>query len=234
MNDKKVPNHVGIIMDGNRRFAKRLMLEPWKGHEYGAEVLEKVLNWCNELGVKELTLYTFSVENFNRPKKEFDYLMQLFKKEFEKLMNDDRVDKRRIRIRFIGRLKMFDEELQNLMKKVMKRTKDYDDFRLNFAVAYGGRQEIVDGIRKVVELAKKGMINEEDVDEENFGNYLYLKSQPELVIRTGGEKRLSNFLMWQSAYSELMFIDNMWPEFSKEEFARCIEEYGNRERRFGR
>ncbi|MBW3022009.1 di-trans,poly-cis-decaprenylcistransferase [Candidatus Woesearchaeota archaeon] len=231
----RIPKHVAIIMDGNRRFAKRLMLEPWKGHEIAAEDnLERLCDWCEEAGVNELTLYAFSTENFNRPKREFDFLMKLFKKIFRELLEDPKVMERGLCVRFIGRLQMFDDEIQELVKKVMDRTCDNSDFFLNIAIGYGGRHEIVDGVRKVIGLAKKGMIDEDDIDENTFKNYLYNGSEPDLIIRTGGEKRLSNFLMWQSAYSELIFLDKMFPEFNKEDFDWCIKEYGERERRFGK
>ncbi|MEA3429664.1 MAG: polyprenyl diphosphate synthase [Nanoarchaeota archaeon] len=226
--------HIGIIMDGNRRFAKRLMLEPWKGHELGANKIEKMCEWCKETGVNELTLYAFSTENFNRPKIEFDFLIKIFKKECQRLLDDKKVEEERLKVRFIGRIDMFDKELQEMVKKVMDKTEDYNNFTLNFAIAYGGRQEIVDAVNKVIHLAKKGMLDEGDIDVNNFKNYLYLSSEPELIIRTGGEKRLSNFLMWQSAYSELIFLDKMFPEFDKEDFYACIKDFKKRDRRFGK
>ena len=134
-----VPKHVGIILDGNRRFAKRLMIKPWKGHEWGAEKVEKVLEWGNELGVRELTLYTLSLENFNRPKTEFNYLMDLFKKEFKRLSKDPQLQEKEIRINFIGRLWMLDDELQQILKGISNKTKNNSKFTVNFAIAYGGR-----------------------------------------------------------------------------------------------
>lgn len=231
-NTKKI-RHIAIILDGNRRFAKRLMLEPWKGHEIAAEdKIEKLCNWCKEHGISELTLYAFSTENFNRPKVEFNYLMKLFKKVFNELLDEPKVMDEGLCVRFIGRLHMFDDEMQELATKVMEQTGDNSKFFLNIALGYGGRHEIVDGVNKVIDLAKKGMI--ENMDVETFKNYLYLSSEPDMIIRTGGEQRLSGFLMWQSAYSELMFVDKMFPEFGKEDFDKCIEEYKGRERRFGK
>lgn len=219
--------HIGIIIDGNRRFAKRLMLEPWRGHELGAEKLAKFLEWCKEFGIKELTFYCFSLENFNRPKLEFDFLMKIFKKEFLKLKTDERVHNNKIKIRFIGKRELFDNELQNLIKDLEEITKDYNDYIINFALGYGGRQEIIEGVKRLV---KSG----EEINEENFQKSLWLSDDIDLIIRTGGEKRTSNFLPWQSTYAEWIFLDKMWPEFEKQDLINCIEEFKNRKRRFGK
>jgi len=230
----KIPKHVAIILDGNRRFSKRLMMKPWRGHEWGAKKVEKLVDWCKELGVKELTLYAFSVENFNRPKREFDYLMDLFKKEFDRMKDDPRIYKNKIRINVIGRIWMFPKDVQERMKEIMERTKNHDKYVINFAMAYGGRTEVVDAVKKVAEQIKKGKLRIEDINEESFSRNLYMVDEPDLIIRTGGTKRMSNFLPLQGAYSELIFLDKMWPEFEKEDFIKCVEEYGERERRFGK
>ncbi len=230
----KNPGHVGIILDGNRRFSKKLMLKPFMGHEWGAKKIEKLFDWCKELDIKELTLFTFSIENFDRPKEEFDYLMNLFNREFEKIKDDKRIYENKIKIRFIGRLWMFPENLQEKMKFLMERTKDHNDFIINFAMAYGGRAEILDAARKIVEKIEKGELKSGEVDEKMFREHLYLDSDPDLIIRTG-ESRLSGFLLWQASYSELIFLtDVLWPEFSKEHFISCINEYKKRQRRFGK
>ena len=218
--------HVGIILDGNRRFAKKLMLEPWKGHELGAGKIENLLDWLNELGIRQVTLYCFSLENFNRPKKEFDFLMKLFKKEFLKLEKDNRVNENKIKIRFIGKKELFDKELQELMNKLEEMTKNYNDYVINFAIGYGGRQEIVEAVKSLKESG-------EEINEENLRKNLWLSEDIDLVIRTGGEKRTSNFLPWQSVYSEWIFLDKTWPEFNKEDLINCIKEFNNRKRRFG-
>lgn len=218
--------HLAIILDGNRRFARRLMLEPWKGHELGAEKIEKLLEWSKDLGVRELTLYCFSLENFNRPKAEFDFLMKLFKKEFLKFKNDERIHENKIKIRFIGKTGLFDLELQGLMREIMEETKDYSDYVVNFALGYGGRQEIVEAVQKMVESG-------EEINEENLEKNLWIENEPDLIIRTGGEKRTSNFLPWQSVYTEWIFLDKMWPEFEKEDLMWCVEEFNRRKRRFG-
>lgn len=228
------PKHIGIIMDGNRRFSKRLMLNPWKGHEFGARKVEKVLNWAKELGIKELTLYAFSVENFNRPKEEYDFLMKLFNKEFDNILKDDELEKNKIKINFIGRINLFPKEIYEKMKQIMDRTKNFSKFIVNFAMAYGGRAEIIDATKKIANLVKEGKIDVNDIDETLFMNNLYLKSEPELVIRTSGEKRFSGFLLWQISYSELFFVDKLWPEFEKEDLISIVNEFKNRDRRFGR
>lgn len=230
----KVPKHIAIIMDGNRRFSKRLMMKPWKGHEWGAKKVEKLVDWCKDFGVKEMTLYAFSVENFNRPKKEFDYLMNLFIDSFDKMKDDKRIYESKIKINIIGRIWMFPQEVQMRMKDIMEKTKDHDQYTINFAMAYGGRTEVIDATKKIAEQVKQGKINVEDINEECFSRNLYNPDEPELIIRTGGERRTSNFLPYQSAYSEWIFLEKMWPEFEKEDFAACIEEYARRERRFGK
>lgn len=229
-----VPRHLGIILDGNRRFAKRLMLKPWKGHEWGAKKVEQLLEWCREYDIKELTLYAFSYENFDRPKEEFDYLMDLFYKEFDRLCEDKRVHEHQIRINMIGRIWMFPKNVQERMYKIMELTKNYNRYIINFAMAYGGREEVVDAAKKVAELVKGGKLQVEDINEEVFAQGLYMKDEPDLIIRTS-ESRLSGFLPWQSTYSEIIFLpDVLWPEFDKKDFVACINEYQKRKRRFGK
>ncbi len=211
------------------------MMKPYKGHEWGAKKVESLLEWCKEFDIKELTLYVFSIENFNRPKKEFDYLMNLFRKEFTRLKDDERIHKNKIKINVIGRTWMFPKDVQDSIKVIMEKTKDYNNYVINFAMAYGGRTEVVDATRKIAKMVKNGKINVEDINEELFSKNLYFKDEPDLIIRTGGEVRTSNFLIWQSIYSEWIFmLDKMWPEFEKEDLAKCIEEYKKRDRRFGR
>ena len=232
---EKVPRHVGLIMDGNRRFARRLMMKPWMGHEWGAKKVHKVLEWSKELGVKEVTFYAFSIQNFQRPEKEFNYLMDVFCKEFDNLMKEEeKLKKEGLRINFIGRLDMFPEKVHSRMLKLMEMTKDNMGHTVNFAMAYGGREEVLDAVHKIAEQVKKGELDVDAINEESFANNLYLNSEPDLIIRTGGEKRISNFLTWQNTYSELIFLDKHWPEFEKEDYIAAIQEYTSRERRFGR
>ncbi len=227
----KVPRHIGIILDGNRRYAKRLGLQPWKGHEFGIRKLEELLEWCMELGIKELTLYSFSTENFKRAKKEINFLFGLFKKKFEDMKNGKGIAKNNVKINVIGRLGMFPADVRKAMLEVAAKTKNNKKLTVNFALAYGGRQEIVDSFRKI--LKNSPSINPGKINEKLITQNLYLKSEPDLVIRPGGEVRTSNFLTWQSIYSEWFFVDKLWPEFTKKDLIKCIEEFRKRERRFG-
>jgi len=228
------PKHVGIILDGNRRFAKKLMLKPWKGHEWGAKKVEALMDWCKELDIREITLYAWSLENFNRPKTEFKYLMGLFRTEFARILKDKRLEEDGIKIRFIGRINLFPQDVQDSMHALMEKTKRNSNYIINFAMAYGGRAEIIDAARKLVQDVQTGKISAADINEETFSNYLYLKDEPDLIIRTGGEKRLSNFLLYQGSYSELIFLQTLWPEFEKKDFVACVAEYKKRQRRFGK
>jgi len=232
----KIPKHIGIILDGNRRFAKKLMLKPWKGHEWGKDKIEKIFEWCKEIGIKELTLYTFSVQNFNRPKNEFDYLMNLFNETFTELMTKEENKKKleQICVRFIGRTWMFPKEVQESMKKLTEKTKNNKPYTINFAMAYGGREEVIDAVKKIADSVKKGELDVDSINEKSFSENLYLKSEPELIIRTGGDCRTSNFLIWQSHYSEWFFLEKTWPEFEKQDLISVINQFSKRERRFGR
>lgn len=234
----KVPKHIGIILDGNRRFARRLMMEPWKGHELGFEKLKKLFEWCYELKIKELSLYCFSMQNFNRPKKEFDYLMDIFEKMCNDACDNEEVskdiDKYKVRINVLGKTNMLPEKVQKAIKRVTEKTKNYDEYTVNLCLAYGGREEIVEATRRIIKEVTEGRLKAEDIDEEVFGRYLYTDHQPDLIIRTGGEMRTSNFLSYQAAYSEWFFLKKMWPEFEKEDLIEVIEQFKKRERRFGK
>lgn len=229
-----VPKHIAVILDGNRRFSKRLMMKPFKGHEWGAEKIRKLLEWSKGYGIKELTLYALSVENFNRPKKEFDFLMDLFRKEFRSLKDDPRLAKDGIRINIIGRLWMFPQDIQDMLTEIMAKTKDHTRYILNFAMAYGGRAEVIDATKRIAEQVKEGKLDVEAINEETFSKNLYFSAEPDLIIRTGGEHRTSNFLPFQGAYAEWIFVEKLWPEFEQEDFKACLEEYAGRQRRFGR
>ena len=221
-------NHVGIILDGNRRFAKKMLLESWKGHEYGTEKVEQLFDWCKELDIKELTLYIFSMQNFNRSKTEVSYLMDLFCKFFSGVNIREKIKDNGIAVRFIGRTRLLPQKVQETIHKLEDETKHHKTFKVNFAMAYGGREEIIDGIKR---LMKEGI---KEVDENTFSKYLYLQNEPDLIIRTGGDKRTSNFLVWQSWYSEWFFVDKYWPELEKEDLAEIVEEFSQRQRRFGK
>lgn len=220
--------HVGIILDGNRRFAKRHGWKPWVGHEKGFDKLDELFDWMIELGISEMSLYCFSIQNFDRSGLEKKFLFDIFRKETKKLLEDSRVYANKVKIKFVGRLEMFPEDMQDLMKEVMEKTKDHDKHIVNFAMAYGGREEIVDCVKKLIKENKE--INEKTVQEN-----LWVPSDMDVVIRTSGEFRTSNFFIWQASYAELFFIDKFWPEFEKEDLIKVIDEFkAKRERRFGK
>ncbi|MBI5392627.1 di-trans,poly-cis-decaprenylcistransferase [Candidatus Woesearchaeota archaeon] len=235
-NDKTASpiKHIAIIMDGNRRFADKNKLLKLKGHEQGAKKVEEVLDWCKEFNIKELTLYTFSAQNFSRSKEEVNYLFTLFERYFKKFIDDKKIYKNKIKINFIGRIELFPKNIQKMVEELREKTKLHDKFILNFAFGYGGREEIVDAVKKIAEQVKFGNLAVDEINEQIVQNALYLQSEPEIVIRTSGEKRTSNFLLWQANYAEWFFIDNYWPEFSKQDFVDVLNEYAERERRFGK
>jgi tritrans,polycis-undecaprenyl-diphosphate synthase [geranylgeranyl-diphosphate specific] len=226
MEEVNVPRHIAVILDGNRRYAKKAGIPKFKGHEKGFNKIKELLEWCTELGIKEATLYCFSTENFKRDKEEVDYLFNLFRKNIGSFKKDKTVHDKKVKISVIGRISMFPEDMQKEMKEVMEATKDYSDYKLNLALGYGGRSEIVDAVKRIV---NKGQDINEDVIKDN----LYLSNDVDLLIRPGGEKRLSNFLLWQNSYAELWFSEKLWPEFSKEDLIKAVEWFKNRERRFG-
>lgn len=231
---ENVPKHIGVVLDGNRRFAKRLMLKPWKGYEWGTKKLEKLLEWCREYGIKETTFYAFSLKNFNRPKEEFDYLMDLFNKEFDNLKDDPRIYKNKIKINVIGRINLFPKEVQEKMREIMEKTKKHNKYIINFAMAYDGRAEIIDATKKIAKQIKEGKLDIDQINEEIIDKSVYMSSKPDLIIRTSGEHRTSGFLLWQGDYAEWFFCDKFWPEFEKEDFIQALKSYSKRERRFGK
>ena len=232
----KMPRHVAIIMDGNRRFASKAGLERAEGHAQGAKKLEEVLGWCRELGIKHVTVFAFSTENFDRSEEEVEKLMEIFEEKFRRVSSDSRVHEHRIRIRVMGDLSKLPPGLVEAIRQAEEATKSYDGYSLNLALAYGGRAELVSAIRRICKGVELGELKPSDVDERVVSQYLYTAGlpDPDLIIRTSGEERLSGFLLWQSAYSELYFCEAYWPEFSKIDFLRAVHTYQSRERRFGR
>ncbi len=229
--------HVAMILDGNRRWATENELNPWLGHKKGAETVEQLLEWCEKLDVKFLTLYTFSIENFKRPPQEIEEIMRIAEEKLRKLLLDERIHKNKIHVKVIGSVNLLPKELQQLIADVEKATEDYDRRFLNFAFAYGGRAEILDAAKKIAYKVKNHELLLEDIDESTFEKYLYTshmpKQEPDLIIRTSGEERLSGFLLWQAAYSELCFLDVYWPEFRYIDLLRAIRTYQRRKRRYG-
>jgi tritrans,polycis-undecaprenyl-diphosphate synthase [geranylgeranyl-diphosphate specific] len=234
--EEDVPHHVAIIMDGNRRFAREFGLAPNEGHVKGKEKLEEVMEWCLELGIKVLTVYAFSTENLLRQAEEVKYLMDLFEENFLKLAKDERIHKHHIRLTVIGQIDLLPENVQQAIRTALDATKDYDSYYYNIALAYGSRQEIVQAIRSIAEDVRQGKLDIEGIDERTVSSYMYTAQfpDPDLVLRTSGEERVSNFLLWQLAYSELYFTDVYWPGFRKVDFLRAIRTYQQRKRRFGK
>ncbi|MES2155239.1 MAG: polyprenyl diphosphate synthase [bacterium] len=231
-----VPHHVGIIMDGNRRFAKQLGLDDIRmGHVAGQERLENVLDWCLELGIKVLTVYAFSTENFQRADAERDLLMELFEHNFRKMAVDPRVHKNKIRVRCIGDMSLVPHNVRRAAEDVMAATRAYDAYTFNVAIAYGGRAEIVEAVRTIATDVRAGKLAVDDITDRTISERLYTGDlpDPDFIIRTSGEERISNFLLWQLAYAELYFADVYWPGLNRLEFMRAIEEYQKRKRRFG-
>lgn len=231
----EVPKHVAVIMDGNRRFAESLGLQPTDGHIIGREKLEELLNWCLELKIKILTVYAFSTENLQRAPEEVNLLMKMFEENFRKLADDERVHHHGIRVKVIGQTGLLKPSVQEAIRYAMDRTKDNENYLLNLAVAYGGRQEIVDAVRTIAKEARDGTLDPELVSEEVLTKHLYTNGipDPDLILRTSGEERISNFLLWQLAYSELYFADVYWPGMRKIDFLRAIRSYQQRHRRMG-
>ncbi len=231
------PEHIAIILDGNRRWASEKFVNPWLGHEKGAEKVEELLDWCLKLDVKSVTLYAFSTENFRRTWEEVREIMRIAETWFRKLLTDERIHKNRIRVKVIGRISSLPESLQQLISDVEKATENYDEHFINFAFAYGGRAEIVDAARRIAEEVHEGKLDHRQVDEKTFEQYLYTshmpQQDPDLIIRTSGEERLSGFLLWQSAYSELCFLDVYWPDFRAIDLLRAVRTFQKRKRRFG-
>jgi len=231
------PEHIAIILDGNRRWASEQSLSPWIGHHRGADKVENLLDWCFDLDVKSITLYAFSTENFQRSVEEVEEILQVAGQKLQEILTDERIRKREVRVKVIGRLGLLPKSLQEIILQVEDATKNYDKHFLNVALAYGGRAEIVDATRKIAQKVEKGEMKPDSIDEALFERYLYTahmsKQDPDLIIRTSGEERLSGFLLWQCAYSELCFLDVFWPDFRRIDLLRAVRTYQRRKRRFG-
>jgi tritrans,polycis-undecaprenyl-diphosphate synthase [geranylgeranyl-diphosphate specific] len=230
-----VPGHVGFIMDGNRRHAQARGQLPWEGHRLGSETVEALVEWGREVGVHTLTLYAFSTENFGRADEEVEWLMALFASRLAHLAKDSRILGNRVRVRVLGRTEMLPPEVQEAIQLVESTTASFDGSKLNFCIAYGGRQEILDAFKLIIAKVESGEVQRDAVDERMLGEHLYTGGDdPDLIIRTGGESRLSNFLLYQAAYSELFFTDVHFPSFRKVDFLRILRSYQQRKRRFGK
>ncbi len=237
LDPNKIPNHIGIIMDGNRRWSDSFMLDRLNGYVMGADKVYKAVEWCIGLGVRQITLYVLSTENLRRSKEDLEPLFRVLEAKLDNLYHDPIVYEKRMRIKAIGRTGMLPESIRAKIHRLDEATKDHDAYYITLAVAYGGRGEIVESIRKVAAKVKRGEIEPDDIDEKVIEEHLYTKDlpkqEPDLIIRTSGEVRLSGFLLWQSAYSELVFLDVLWPEFRRIDLLRAIRMYQNRKRRYG-
>jgi len=231
-----LPKHIAIIMDGNRRFAKELGLSLEAGHVFGKEKIEEVLDWCFDLGIPVLTVYAFSTENFKRSEKEVKTLMTLLKQELDQAKEDSRIHKNKVQIRILGRLESLPKDIQQSAQLIMDMTQSYKTYHLNIALAYGGREEIIQAIQHMGSDIKKGKLKVKDISQSTVSSYLYTSGlpDPDLILRTSGEERISNFLLWQLAYSELYFCDVYWPALQKRDFLMAIRTYQQRKRRFGK
>jgi tritrans,polycis-undecaprenyl-diphosphate synthase [geranylgeranyl-diphosphate specific] len=233
-----MPNHIALILDGNRRWAKRNLSMPKSGHYKGADAVENLLDWCEELDIKIITLYALSAENLNRKDDELEYLFDLIKNRLEKLLNDPRIHRNKMRVKAMGRTELLPNSIKDVLKRLDIATKGYDEHFLNIAIAYGGQDELVDAVKKIGGKIRDGSLNVNDIDKKEIESNLYTshlpQSSPDMILRTSGEKRLSGFLLWQSAYSELVFMDVFWPEFRKIDLMRAIRTYQKRKRRLGK
>ena len=233
-----VPGHIGIILDGNRRWAQDKQVFRGRGHEEGANRAEELLDWCHDLGIKTVTLYVLSTENLDRSADELNELFKLIEARLERLLDDERITRYRVNVRAIGHLDLLPDSIVGLLGAIEKKTGGYHDHYLNIAVAYGGRAEITDVVKSIAMDVSGGKLNPDSITEETVSRRLYTSylpnQEPDLIIRTSGEERMSGFLLWQGAYSELVFVDVFWPAFRLIDLLRAIRTYQKRKRRYGR
>lgn len=233
LSDSALPVHIGIIMDGNGRWAKKRGLPRKAGHSAGAKTFRKITRYCSDIGIKYLTVYAFSTENWKRPEDEVRSLMKLFKSYLEEALADFKDDS--IVVKFIGDKAPFDEDLRNLMIENEESSKDRDGMVLNIAMNYGSRDEIVRAVKNISKDVQSGAVLTENIDEQLISDYLYTRGQPDpdLIIRPSGEYRISNFLLWQSAYTEFVIMNKLWPDFETSDLDEAIKIYSQRNRRYG-
>lgn len=232
----KIPEHVALILDGNRRYAMKLGLSWIDAYRIGASKTEELLDWLLELGVKHVTLYAFSTENFSRPQDQIRAIFKVIEEKLRDMLGKlDVLKANRVRFRIVGRKDLLPKEIRELAEELERRTVDFGSKTLNLAIAYGGRAEIIDAVKKIAEKVARGELSPEEIGEDVMRSHLYAPDlpDPDLIIRTSGEERLSNFLLWQSAYSELYFCEVYLPELRKIDVLRAIRDYQRRKRRFG-
>ncbi len=234
----EIPSHIGIILDGNRRWAASQGVSEGIGHEEGANRAEELLDWCHELKIKTVTLYVLSTENLDRTPEELKELFALIEARLARLLTDERITRYRVKVRAIGQLDLLPQSIRDLLSAIERKTAEFGEHYLNIAVAYGGRAEITDMVRSVAQDVKSGKLTPEEITEDTVGKRLYTSylpnQEPDLIIRTSGEERMSGFMLWQGAYSELVFIDVFWPAFRKIDLMRAIRTYQRRTRRHGK
>ena len=234
IDSEKLPQHVAVIMDGNGRWAKSRDQERTFGHKNAIKAVREVINACNEVNIPYLTLYTFSTENWNRPTEEVNTLMDLLSSTL--LQEAEEIFSKGLRIHAIGNLERLPETVREQLLNIIELTKNNNKGNLILALSYGSQREILNAVKEISKKVKDGEVDINDIDEKLFENHLYTKDFPpvDLLIRTSGEVRISNFLLWQIAYAELQFLDTLWPDFTKEDFFQCIVNYQSKERRFGK
>ncbi len=229
---KKIPKHIAIIQDGNRRFAQKKGKKPIEGHEYGTETTEKVLEWCLDLDIEKITLYTLSTENLDRPQEELDHLFNLIEERLIKLKDEEKIHNKEVKITGIGEIEKLPNRVKEALREVESSTKEYNKYSLDIAIGYGGRQELLKATRGILKKIKIDEIKPEDIDEKTVSKHIYTNTQDvDLLIRTGGEERTSNFLPWQANGNEsvVYFCDPYWPEFRKIDFLRAVRTFSERE-----
>jgi len=229
----KLPEHVAIVMDGSGRWAKKKGLSRNEGHRVGIEKIRETVEMCLDIGIKFLTIYAFSCQNWKRPREEVNFLMKRFERYLDK--EGQELKRKGIRLGVIGRKEELSQALQKKIEKTVRMTQNNDKLYLNLGINYGGQEEIVDAAKKIAEEIRKGTLVSQEIDVDLFRKYLYTANQPypDLLIRTSGEQRVSNFLLWQIAYAELWITPTLWPDFGKEEFIKAVSDYASRKRRFG-
>ena len=229
------PKHLAIIMDGNRRFAWRSNLATHVGHRIGKQRLEAVLDWVLELGIPWFTVYALSTENLNRPEAELETLFKLYVEGLKSIAEDPRIHENNVRVQIIGRRELLPQHVNDAIDYAESKTSEYNDFVFTVCLAYGAREELIHAIQNIAELHKSGDLTLEQITEQTVSEHLYTADMPDpdLVIRTSGEERISNFLLWQMAYSELYFTDVFWPSFKKKDLLKAVQTYQMRTRRYG-
>jgi tritrans,polycis-undecaprenyl-diphosphate synthase [geranylgeranyl-diphosphate specific] len=234
MNGLTMPRHIAVVLDGNRRWARKHGLKPWEGHKYGCEKFEKFLDWCLELNIPQISVYVLSTENLNRSRREVWEILHLMKQQLDKFEKEKAslFDKYEVKVKFCGNLRALPPNLVRIMKRIMKRTEKYSKRVLNLLVAYGGRFELTEVVKKLVETAiKTGRIQ---ITQKTIEENLLISGDVDLVIRTGGMNRLSNLLPWQTTYAEIYVTETLWPDFTRKELMKAIEWFNNVKRNFGR